>query len=273
VQHVIRVAENETDARADLRGEKSLVELETGLRAEEEGLVAFVGGPIGGLLDGMFRGVRAGGGGDDGAGGTKTITKTVTNNNTNTVTITTDAGAECADGVCVLSGTITEDLTLTSDVQWLLRGGVFIGDDLGQTTLTIEPGTTIYGENSTGGMHFSECRLREREAGPGRAAITLQEACCEGDMAHASSFTLPVISLVLITILNDGCMITISHDVVVAERRPQVWSMPEMTFIATILGVEPAPVFARVELGRQIHVVAADPPVKGTTFDDADTTV
>jgi len=103
-------------------------------------------------LAGLCAVLVACGGGDDGAGGTKTITKTVTNNNTNTVTITTDAGAECADGVCVLSGTITEDLTLTSDVQWLLRGGVFIGDDLGQTTLTIEPGTTIYGENSTGGM-------------------------------------------------------------------------------------------------------------------------
>ena len=31
--------------------------------------------------------------------------------------------------------------------------------------------------------------------------------------------------------------------------------------LALILGVEPAPVYARVELGRQIHVVAADPPV------------
>ncbi len=30
----------------------------------------------------------------------------------------------CVDGVCVLTGTILEDLTLTPDVAWVLRGGV-----------------------------------------------------------------------------------------------------------------------------------------------------
>ena len=38
---------------------------------------------------------------------------------------TTDSGGEaaveCSDNVCVLSGTITEDLTLTNDIAWLLR--------------------------------------------------------------------------------------------------------------------------------------------------------
>ena len=66
-----------------------------------------------------------------------------------------DTGAEildCDDSVCVISGVITEDLTLTSDVAWLLRGGVFIGDDENTTVLTIEPGTTVYGESSTDGM-------------------------------------------------------------------------------------------------------------------------
>jgi H+-transporting ATPase len=65
---------------------------------------------------------------------------------------------------------------------------------------------------------------------------TLQEMCCQGDMAHANAFTLPVISLVIITILNDGCMITISHDHVEAEPRPQSWSLMEMSWIASIIG-------------------------------------
>ena len=69
-----------------------------------------------------------------------------------------------------------------------------------------------------------------------KGEYTVQEACCTGDMAHAGAFTLPVISLVIITILNDGCMITISHDIVLAEKRPQVWSMLEMTFVAFVLG-------------------------------------
>lgn len=63
-----------------------------------------------------------------------------------------DNGDECVDGVCVLTGTITEDLTLTSDKMWLLRGGVFIGDDENETVLTIQPGTTVYGESATTGM-------------------------------------------------------------------------------------------------------------------------
>lgn len=61
-------------------------------------------------------------------------------------------GVLCEDGVGVLSGTYTEDLTLTPDCAWLLSGGVFIGDDVNETVLTIEPGTTIYGESATNGM-------------------------------------------------------------------------------------------------------------------------
>ena len=66
-------------------------------------------------------------------------------------TVTTDAVA-CENNVCILSGTITEDLTLEAKNQYLLRGGVFIGDDVNETILTIEAGTTIYGESSTDGL-------------------------------------------------------------------------------------------------------------------------
>ncbi len=65
---------------------------------------------------------------------------------------TTASGVDCEGSVCVLSGTLTEDLTLTADIEWLLRGGVFVGDDENTTVLTVEPGTQIFGESSTNGM-------------------------------------------------------------------------------------------------------------------------
>ena len=67
-------------------------------------------------------------------------------------TMATVAGVDCDDNVCVLSGVITENFTMTADNVYLLRGGVFIGDDLSQNTLIIEPGTTIYGESNSDGM-------------------------------------------------------------------------------------------------------------------------
>jgi hypothetical protein len=44
-------------------------------------------------------------------------------------------------------------VTFTADKQWLLKGGVFVGDDADPTaapaTLTIEPGTTVFGDTAT----------------------------------------------------------------------------------------------------------------------------
>ena len=62
--------------------------------------------------------------------------------------------ADCVDegGACVLQGTYTENMRLTKDKPWLLRGGVIIGDDSSDVTLTIEPGTQIYGEGATNGL-------------------------------------------------------------------------------------------------------------------------
>jgi H+-transporting ATPase len=56
------------------------------------------------------------------------------------------------------------------------------------------------------------------------------------DAAGDYSFTLPVISLVIITILNDGTMITIAHDKVIPEKRPQRWAMFEVTVVSCVLG-------------------------------------
>ena len=50
--------------------------------------------------------------------------------------------------VVVLQGRITQNMTLTADKQYLLRGFVTVEDG---ATLTIEPGTIIYGEKETKG--------------------------------------------------------------------------------------------------------------------------
>ncbi len=60
--------------------------------------------------------------------------------------------ATAASAQIVLQGTITQDMTLTSNNTYLLRGGVFVGDDVNETILEIEPGTVIYGEAATYGM-------------------------------------------------------------------------------------------------------------------------
>ena len=72
---------------------------------------------------------------------------------------------------------------------------------------------------------------------PNLAALNLvDDLRCGKNLANDYSFTLPVISLVIITILNDGCMITIAHDKVVPEKRPQSWAMFEVTGISIMLG-------------------------------------
>jgi hypothetical protein len=59
---------------------------------------------------------------------------------------------ELKPGVCAIKGgagaPITTNLTLTADKQWVLQGGVFVGDDQKETVLTIEPGTTIFGDTA-----------------------------------------------------------------------------------------------------------------------------
>ena len=57
------------------------------------------------------------------------------------------------------------------------------------------------------------------------------------DLEHRSAFVLPVLSLVIITILNDGTMITISHDKVIPEKSPQSWAMTEVTIISIVLSI------------------------------------
>lgn len=53
------------------------------------------------------------------------------------------------------------------------------------------------------------------------------------------NFTLPVIAIVIITILNDGTIITIAHDKVIPDRRPQKWDLVEVVIVSSLLGFVP----------------------------------
>lgn len=50
--------------------------------------------------------------------------------------------------VCEISGTITSDTRLSNDIAWSLSGKVTVGNDNGDSaTLTIEPGTFVFGKS------------------------------------------------------------------------------------------------------------------------------
>jgi hypothetical protein len=63
------------------------------------------------------------------------------------------SGFTCDGDLCTVTGPILQDTTFTADKKWVLKGGVFVGDDTdpaaAPTTLTIEPGTTIFGDTAT----------------------------------------------------------------------------------------------------------------------------
>jgi hypothetical protein len=71
---------------------------------------------------------------------------------TDTADTTDTPEVDCGDGPIILSGEITEDTTLYAACPYVLRGGVIVGDDTNETVLTIQAGTTIYGEAASDGF-------------------------------------------------------------------------------------------------------------------------
>ena len=63
--------------------------------------------------------------------------------------------AEEPSGPNILEGKITEDMTLTASREHILKGAVFVENN--GATLTIEPGTTIYGEGEFLTPHSDYC--------------------------------------------------------------------------------------------------------------------
>jgi len=54
---------------------------------------------------------------------------------------------ELTNGQCQLSGELLEDATLSADIEWFLEGGLTVGNDTVNASLTIEAGTRIRGDN------------------------------------------------------------------------------------------------------------------------------
>ena len=69
-------------------------------------------------------------------------------NNDNPPTTQTPSGPTDSAGRVVLSGNITADRTLKASEKYLLQGAVYVTSG---TTLTIEPGTKIFGDQTTKG--------------------------------------------------------------------------------------------------------------------------
>lgn len=53
------------------------------------------------------------------------------------------------------------------------------------------------------------------------------------------SFCIPVLGIVIITILNDGCMLTIARDHVVPAPTPQNWDLNQLRLVAAVIGAIP----------------------------------
>ena len=58
----------------------------------------------------------------------------------------------------------------------------------------------------------------------------------EEPMEYETVFTLPVMALVAITLLNDGLIISICKDKVVPAAKPQMWFLKEIFAVALALG-------------------------------------
>ena len=117
---------------------------------------------LGTFLVGVLLGCGPGGdkadrAGDSGEWATPpTVPSTPVDTASPTVTATTTATTPpttppCDPQPCVVEGVLTDDFTLTSNASWLMRGTVKIGQEGAPVTLTVEPGTVVYGERASEG--------------------------------------------------------------------------------------------------------------------------
>ncbi|MFM2247490.1 MAG: hypothetical protein RL071_3564 [Pseudomonadota bacterium] len=99
------------------------------------------------------------------------------------------SGGDCVDGLTTLSGVYTSDLSLSPEAcpAYLLSGGVFIGDPESagnSNTLTIAPGTVIYGDNATKGFLAVQRGARIVAEGTADAPIIFTSALPEGSRSR-----------------------------------------------------------------------------------------
>lgn len=48
-------------------------------------------------------------------------------------------------------------------------------------------------------------------------------------ISQGTTFQLPVLCLVMITLLNDGCILSIAYDFVTPTMQPSVWKLSEVS--------------------------------------------
>jgi hypothetical protein len=103
---------------------------------------------------------------------------------------------------------------------------------------------TSVGKVPTGGYKgVNTCDCHGKEACTCGGMHTLPFDSTKGPERYADNmlgcnkqFLLPVIAIVLITILNDGTIISIAYDYVIASKRPELWRLPEVFLVSTLLG-------------------------------------
>ncbi|MCB9679850.1 MAG: hypothetical protein H6733_00135 [Alphaproteobacteria bacterium] len=125
----------------------------------------------------------------DGSTTDKSDTDTDTDTmDTDTDTMTTSfcdiPGITCdeSQNLARLVGTITESFRMTPDWNWSLEGGVFID---GNSTLTIDPGTTIYGDNATDGFLVIERGSKIMAEGSATDPIVFTSSLLDGSRGRS----------------------------------------------------------------------------------------
>ena len=95
------------------------------------------------------------------------------------------------------------------------------------------------GGHSIDGSAFASCDYDTLYPG---TCHDYEDSSCQYPFYYPSarySFCIPVLGIVIITILNDGCMLTIARDHVVPAQQPQQWDLIQLRAIATACGAIP----------------------------------
>lgn len=92
--------------------------------------------------------------------------------------------------------------------------------------------------------------------------VTDYEELCDYEVKCPTFFQLPVILLLLITVLNDGTLISVGYDRAKPSPRPEKWNLPVLFVISSVLGF--------VSMGSSLLLVwaALDSPSCGSLFRD-----
>ncbi|KAG5179697.1 H+-exporting ATPase golden alga [Tribonema minus] len=71
---------------------------------------------------------------------------------------------------------------------------------------------------------------------PADAPTSSTQTVKEDGKAWPPFWSMPVIALILITVLNDGTIISIAYDHVIPNHRPDDWNLPSIYLISSVLG-------------------------------------